>query len=86
MSTTQDKIELVQATFLKGKEKAEQESSLELLNDYLLNFPVEFNSVAYEGAAMGVAIKSIETNNNLEGWNNFHQTFGLNHAAQIHVG
>ena len=86
MTTIQDKIELVQNTFKEAKKKASSTKDLIQLQDWLLNVPNEFISVAYEGASMEIAIKNIKETNSLERWNKFYHDFGLIHSSQIHVG
>lgn len=81
-----DKMELIQATFQDAKEKATTTNDLAQLNKLLLNFPNEFVSVAYEGASMAIAIKSIQETDSLKIWNNFYHDFGIKHSSQIHVG
>ena len=84
--SVKNKIALVQDTFKRGKEKATTTENLNKLNEWLLELPKEFISVAYEGASMGVAIKSIEETNSLNQWNKFYNDFGLKHSSQMHVG
>ena len=86
MSTAKDKMELIQATFQDAKEKVSDISNLEQLNESLLKFPNEFISVAYEGASMGLAIKTIQETNSLAIWDDFYQHFGLKHSTQIYIG
>ena len=86
MTLIKDKMELIQATFQEAKEKATLTNNLEELNKSLLNFPNEFISVAYEGASMALAIKSIQETDSLTKWNDFYQRFGIKHSSQIHVG
>ena len=73
MNRVKEKMELIQTTFQEAKGIAIKESDLENLNKALQNFPNEFISVAYEGASMGVAIKSIEDTNSLKKWSNFYR-------------
>ena len=86
MNQVKEKMELIQTTFQEAKRIAVKESDLENLNKALQNFPNEFISVAYEGASMGVAIKSIEDTNSLKKWSDFYHYYGMKHSSQIHVG
>ncbi len=86
MASVKDKIELVQHTFKGAKDKASSTADLTQLNEWLLNSPNEFISVAYEGASMGIAIKCMQETNSLDHWNKFYHNFGLKHSSQIHVG
>jgi enediyne biosynthesis protein E3 len=86
MTTVKDKIELVQNTFKEGKEKAFSMTDLNQLNDWLLNVPKEFISVAYEGASKAIALKNIKEKKSLDRWNEFYHTFGKLHGFQMHVG
>ncbi len=86
MTEVKDKMDLIQSIFIDSKENSLATSDLNTLNKSLLKTNPEFTSLAYEAAAMGVAINSIKLTNSLKSWTNFYQEYGQNHAAQIHVG
>jgi len=79
-------MELIQATFQEAKEIAIQESSIEKIDELLKIFSNEFISVAYEGASMAIALKSIQETNSLKNWNEFYHDYALKHSSQVHVG
>lgn len=67
----------IQALFTKAKELVHNPSQL---NTFLSKQTGPFSSVAFEGTAMGIALKSTEE------WEMFCEIFGAEHGSQIHVG
>lgn len=86
MTTVIDKMALIQSIFIDSKEKGLSITNFDELNEVLLTTNPEFLSLAYEAAAMGIAINSLKNTHSLVNWSNFYQKHGLNHAAQVHIG
>ena len=86
MVSTTDKMAKIQSIFIDSKKKGLSISDLNELNNCLINNDTEYISIAYEAAAMGIAIKSIQKTASLQIWDEFYQKYGKKHANQIHVG
>lgn len=62
------------------------QDDIKLLTVQLEDTENEFRSVAYEAAAMALALKDISTGNTLIHWRALMEGPGSKHTAQIHVG
>ena len=76
MVNVTDKMALIQSIFIDSKEKALSAPNHNELIESLLNTDAEFLSIAYEAAAMGVAINSIKNRGSLIDWNNSMKIMG----------
>lgn len=76
----EENIEIVVATFQKGRELAESGISIDGLINELNKFEIRYRSVAFEGASMGVALTS-----DFETWKAYAKQTEK-HATQVHIG
>ena len=65
---------------MSGKYKPEE------LIAFLEKEPSEFRSLAYESAAMGLAVEDLKQGNKFSKWQDFSDQFSAQHGSQIHVG
>jgi hypothetical protein len=86
MTTTLEKMAIIQEIFIDFKQKGLEVDSLDVLGTELNASDSEFRSIAYEAASMGIALKNLQQNNSLKKWLEFYQKLGQKHDAQVHVG
>jgi len=79
-------IEIIMGIFQEAQSKAEEEEDIERLITLLETEKPKFLSIAYEGAAMGLALKDLEKSNSLNRWNILAEESGSNHEVHVHVG
>lgn len=82
----EERMGQIQSIFMEAKEKGMSFSDFNELSVELHKTNSEFISVAFEGASMGIAIKSIETSKSLQSWSKFHDTYCQNHSTQVMLG
>ena len=75
-----ENIETVVSTFQKGRKLSEQELGLDELIAELNKFEPRYQSVAFEGASMGVALT-----NSIDTWKVYAERTSK-HATQVHIG
>jgi hypothetical protein len=80
------KMESIQSIFREVQEKDFGEFSITEIADYLNSFDLEFRSIAYEAAAMNLALIDLKQGNKLAVWLMYLKEIGAQHAIQIHVG
>lgn len=82
-----DNMMLLQEVFKRTRAFVEKKhntpSILEFIDQYSDS---KFISIAYEAAAMGLALKDLEKSNKLDLWQDFFNNHGQLHAVQVHVG
>ena len=86
MSDVKKQIEKISAIFHQAHLFAEEEKKQEELISFLESTDNEFKSVAYEGAAMMLALNDFSKGETLPQWRTFMEGPGAKHTAQIHVG
>jgi len=74
------RVERIVATFKAAREVAEQEGLSATLSEHLAQSDAYYRSVAFEGAAMGLALRDVSI------WKDFLLHDGASHAVQIHIG
>ncbi len=74
------RVEQIVATFKAAREVAEREGRSAMLSEHLANADTYYRSVAFEGAAMGLALRDISQ------WEDFLTHEGVTHAVQVHIG
>jgi len=81
------RMERVMQTFQAARTLAEAHGLGAELSDLLVNSDAYFRSVAYEGAAMGLALRN-STNNDatFSEWSDFAANEGALHTVQVHIG
>ncbi|MDX2359531.1 MAG: DUF1702 family protein [Crocinitomicaceae bacterium] len=75
-----ENMKLIQSLFTEAKELVMHKNPTVDPADFLLAQSGGFTSVAFEGAAMGIALTNISE------WFSFCEIFGDQHDSQIHVG
>ncbi len=80
-----DRIELIVLTFQVGRKFAEEINDQVDLASQLNEVDVEFRSMAFEGASLAIAIKSIEAEDGLMRWFEFLDS-NPKYATQIMIG
>jgi len=83
---TAKKMESIQSIFREVQEKDFSEFSISEIADYLNSFDSEFRSIAYEAAAMNLALRDLKSDGKLSFWLYLLKEIGAQHAIQIHVG
>ena len=86
MSDVKKQIEKISSIFHEAHLFAEEVKTQQELISFLESNDNEFRSVAYEGAAMALALKDFSTGKTLHQWSAFMEEPGAKHTAQIHVG
>ena len=81
-----ERMAQIQTGFLEAKEFALSAPSKELVSDFLAAKSDEFTSVSFEGVSMGLALKSYNSSQNLDGWHWFTTMYGGINGTQIYVG
>lgn len=76
----EQRVERIVSTFKAAREVAERVGRSAVLSEHLENSDAYYRSVAFEGAAMGLAIRD----NSL--WEEFLRNEGAPHAVQVHIG
>jgi hypothetical protein len=74
------RVEQIVATFKAAREVAEHEGRSATLSEHLAHASEYYRSVAYEGAAMGLALRDGAQ------WRDFLTHEGAAHAVQVHIG
>lgn len=80
MTSLPDRINTIVNTFKAAREVAEREGLSAMLSEHLAQADDYFRSVAFEGAAMGLALRDVAV------WREFLADEGANHAVQVHIG
>ncbi len=80
------RMERIKAIFQEGQHISSIEEDLAILMKHLENTELEFRSVAYEGASMGLALTDLCKGGALNRWRSFMEGPGADHSTQIHVG
>jgi len=78
--TIAHRVEQIVATFKAAREVAEREGRSTMLSEHLAIANVYYRSVAFEGAAMGLALRDISQ------WQDFLSNEGVKHSVQVHIG
>lgn len=81
-----ERMRQIQSAFLAAKEFALIANQSEQLSDFLSAKSGDFSSVSFEGAAMGLAIRSYNKTKTLSEWNWFIEKYSAVHTSQIYVG
>ena len=76
-------IEKIKTVFQDSKDLAAQQNDLTILIEYLENTDAQFRSIAYEGAAMALALKDIE---HLKDWNAFVTHADKKQLKHLYIG
>jgi len=79
-------MELIQSTFRSMQTLAAEAERWQDIVEELDATDIEFRSIAYEAAAMEIALKDLSIGNELSQWQQFVNGTGKPHATQIHVG
>jgi enediyne biosynthesis protein E3 len=74
------RIECIVQTFKTARELAEKNGLSAALQNHLFTTGEYYRSVAFEGAAMGLALSDVTV------WKEFLANQGSNHAVQVHIG
>jgi enediyne biosynthesis protein E3 len=74
------RVEQIVATFKAAREVAEREGRSAMLSEHLAHASEYCRSVAFEGAAMGLALRDFSQ------WENLLTHEGVTHAVQVHIG
>jgi len=85
-NTIVQKMERIQSIFREVQEKDFDNFSISEISDYLNSFDKEFRSIAYESAAMNLALIDLKRDGKLVLWLQFLRAIGAQHSIQIHVG
>lgn len=80
MTLLETRIDTIVNIFKAGREVAEREGLSATLSEHLAKADDCFRSVAFEGAAMGLALRDVTV------WKEFLANQGSNHAVQVHIG
>lgn len=80
------KMELIQSTFRRMQALTAEADSWQDIVEELDASDIEFRSIAYEAAAMEIALKDLSIGNELSQWQQFVNGAGKPHATQVHVG
>lgn len=75
-----ERIDRIVSIFKAAREVAEEEGQSEALKHHLTASDSYYRSVAYEGAAMGLALRDISQ------WEAFLKNDAAAHAVQVHIG
>ena len=79
-------MDVIQDTFLRIQDLYFQSPDWDANIIDLVQANAEFRSIAYESAAMSIAMQDLELNNQLANWFLFANGPGHAHATQVHVG
>ncbi len=80
-------MERVMQTFQAARTLAEAHGLSAELSDFLVHSDAYFRSVAYEGAAMGLALRDSANNDaTFSEWSAFAANEGALHTVQVHIG
>lgn len=85
-NTPAQKMEVIQTIFRDVQENFPDRYTLQTLAEKLDSYEIEFRSIAYEAASFCIALKDLDTTNDLLNWKSFLIELGKPHATQIHVG
>ncbi|HKR03933.1 MAG TPA: DUF1702 family protein [Bacteroidia bacterium] len=85
INTIQTRMENIRTIFEDAKNYAAGCDDLDGLIKHIENTSSEFRSVAYEGAAMSLALKDFSSNNALKLWNSLLK-ISQHHEGQVHIG
>jgi|SRR6185436_10805630 len=85
INTIQARMENIRTIFEDAKNHADGCDHLDGLIKHIENTDPEFRSVAYEGAAMSLALKDFFSNNVLKLWNSL-LDISHHHEGQVHTG
>ena len=85
-SIVTQKMDVIQDTFLRIQDLYFQSPDLDANIIDLVQTGAEFRSIAYESAAMSIAMQDLALNNQLANWFLFVNGPGHAHATQVHVG
>jgi len=85
-NTIVQKMESIQSIFREVQEKDFEDFSISEIADYLNSFDKEFRSIAYEAAAMNLALIDLKRDGKLTLWFHLLNEIGAKHAIQTHVG
>lgn len=80
------RMEKIREIFQHAMSIATAKGDLKLLAAELENTENEFRSIAYEGAAMALALKDFSNGHTLNRWRLFMEGPGAKHSAQVHAG
>jgi len=80
MTQLETRIDTIVNTFKAAREVAEREGRSTMLSEHLASSNTYFRSVAFEGAAMGLALRDVSI------WKEFLAHEGESHAVQVHIG
>lgn len=74
------RVDRIVETFKAAREVAEREGRSAVLADHLASRDAYYSSVAFEGAAMGLALRDVSE------WDAFLNNEAAKHAVQVHIG
>ncbi len=80
------RMEKIRAIFQHIMSAAVEADDVDVLEQELNATEVEFRSIAYEAAAMSLALKDIAINDSFNNWQSFMQMQGAKHLTQVHIG
>jgi hypothetical protein len=86
MPTIAVRMEKIRAIFQYAMSVTIHEEDINVVEQELSTIDNEFRSVAYEAAAMNIALKDISTNNKFRHWQSFMRLQGIKHLTQVHIG
>jgi len=82
-----DKMAILQALFKSTKAFVEEQPALSSVVDFIhQQKEEEFISIAYEAAAMVLALQDLQKGRNLDTWQYFLEHYASKHAAQVYIG
>lgn len=82
-----DKMTSLQELFKSTKDFVEKSPELASVMAFIQEQGEnEFISIAYEAAAMALALQDLEKGTTLDTWNDFLDNYGSQHAVQIYIG
>lgn len=82
----ESRMEKIRSVFQYAMSVSIDEEDFFMLDDELKAIGNEFRSVAYEAAAMRIALKDISENNAFKYWKLFMHGAGQKHLVQVHIG
>lgn len=85
MSIIENKMHSIRTIFQDARDFAMGEENIDAIVKQLSQQDSDFNSVAYEGASMSLALKDFTDNNTLKRWDALLNVSEA-HAGQIHIG
>ena len=86
MPTIAVRMEKIRAIFQYAMSVAINEEAIDVVEQALTATDNEFRSVAYEAAAMSIALRDISTNDKFHHWQSFMRLQGRKHLTQVHIG